>query len=268
MTFHGLVVCFFVAIPCHRSVFSQNWKAIACSLALLAGMSPGCMAQGVVNPKEWGEKFNSPSASLVLKETGRTRSNGRTTVAYSIFASGLPKDAEYTLWTRLVGTEPQPAADALLNQDGRVVSQLADPEHHIAEDPIDLKVFAGRGEPKQFGLISNDGKFRAFGQVIPFPIEVSNGSCHISAVMMGADYAGISVGVAGLHPGEELLIDTQSDGEGRQSQVKATDQGTYNSAVFPFVKGKRSGELRFSVAAKSCKIALELPWGEGSYQLQ
>ena len=236
-------------------------------LILVAAISLTCRAQSP-EKDQWGEKFNTANSTLVLREIGRSPSNGQTVVTYRLFASGLPRDAQYTLWLRLVGGEPQAAADALLNDEGKAVSRLADSEHHIAEDPINLKVFAGRGEPRQVALISKDGKFRAFAQVIPFPIEASDGPCHLSAVMTAPNYFGVFVRITGLQPGEDLLIDTESDHEGGQSKGKATDQGTYNSALFPFVKGKRSGKVRYSVAAKSCKVGVELPWGEGSYQLQ
>jgi hypothetical protein len=249
------------------SGFMNQKTTILLWLATLLVTFPHCKAQAGAG-NEWGEKFNTPNAGLVLKETGRSRLNGRTVVAYNLFASGLPLDAQYTLWMRLVGNEPQAASDALLNDQGKAVSQRADTERHIAEDPINLKVFAGKGEPKQFGLISNDGKFRAFAQVIPFPIESSDGPCHLSAVMTGPNYIGVFIEITGLLPGEDLLIDTRSDHEGGQTKGKATVQGAYDSALFPFVKGERSGRVRFNVTAKSCKIGIELPWGERSYELQ
>jgi len=222
----------------------------------------------VPDKNEWGEKFNSKGAMLVLKESGRTRINGQTLVSYSLFASGLPKDVDYTLWTRLVGGEPQGVANAFVNKDGLVVNVLADPVHKIAEDPINLKVVAGRGEPKQFALISNDGRYRAFGQSVPFPIENTVGSCHISATMLAANYSAVFIVLEGLQPKEELLIDSQSEGEVLHNNAAATDQGTYQSAIVPTVKGKRSGMTRFSITAKSCKVGVEFPWGESSYKVQ
>ena len=131
---------------------STLWHILA-----LSALSLNCAAQGVPSSQEWGEKFNTANSKLVLIETGRSVSNGRSVVTYDLFASGLPRDAQYTLWTRLIGSEPQAAADALLNDKGKAVSLLADPEQHIAEDPINLKVFAGKGEPRQVALISKDG---------------------------------------------------------------------------------------------------------------
>jgi hypothetical protein len=95
---------------------------------------------------------------MIVKEIDRARVNGQTVVKYHLFVSNLPKDSEYTLWWKLPGTEPQTVASAFINKDGLVVNVLADPTNNVAEDSIDLIVVAGRGEPKEFGLISNDGK--------------------------------------------------------------------------------------------------------------
>jgi len=243
-------------------------KSVLCQLIAVSVLSLNSMPQGVSAIREWGEEFNTPNSKLVLREIARYRSDGRTVVTYNLFASGLPQIAQYTLWTRLVGSEPEAAADALLNHEGKAVSLFADPERNIAEDPINLKVLAGRGEPRGVALISKDDKFRAFAQIIPFPIEAADGTCHLSAVMTAPNYFGVLVSITGFRPGEDLLIDTTSDHEGGQSKAKATERGTYDSALFPFVKGKRSGKVRFRVVAKSCKVGVELPWGEGSYQLQ
>jgi len=58
---------------------------------------------------------------MIVKETGRTPENGQTVVTYHLFVSGLPKELEYTLWSKLPGTNPQPVADGHLNKDGLVV---------------------------------------------------------------------------------------------------------------------------------------------------
>lgn len=226
-----------------------------------------CLGQAP-NNNQWGDNFNSPGAQLVFKETGRTPTNGRTIVAYSMFASGLPKDTEYTLWTRIGDAEPQGVADASINKDGRVVNVLADIARSVPEDPIDLKIVAGRGEPKRFALISNDGQYRVFGEVIPFPIENVSGPCRISVEMLAANYSSVLVVGSGFHPKEELLIDTQSENEAGQIKAAATDTGTYQTLLFPQVKGKQSGKTRFSISAKSCRVGVEFPWGQSSYRIQ
>jgi hypothetical protein len=217
---------------------------------------------------EWGENFNSNGAALVLKEAGRSKATGQTVITYNLFVSGLPKDVDYTLWMRLVGGNPQAVADALINKDGLVVNVLSDPAHNVAEDLINLKVVAGRGEPKQFALIANDGRHQVFGQVVPFPIETNGGPCSISATMAGPNYIGVSIVVTGLQPKEEFQVGQRSGSEATRTKATAAEDGSYRTLVFPFVKGQSSGKLKFDVTARACAVGVEVPWGQGSYIIQ
>jgi hypothetical protein len=234
---------------------------VCCALAL------SCWGQN--NDRvQWGEKFNSAGATMVVKEIGRARLNGQTVISYRLFVSGLPKDLEYKLWSRLPGTNPQTVADAYLNNDGLVVNVLADPKNSVAEDPIDLKLVAGRGEVKEFAVVSSDAKYRVFGEVIPFPVETSSGPCHISVRMMGPDYSAVSVVVAGLKPNEKIQIHQQSGNESGDSKATAAPDGSYRAIVFPFVKGQSSGKLTYAVTAGACGVGIGIPWGQGSYVIQ
>jgi len=242
-------------------------------MRILILLSICCLSFGVClgqapTKLEWGEKFNSPGSQLVLKETGRSRINGQTIISYSIFASGLPKDLDYTLWTRVGDGNPQAVADAYINNDGRVVNVLADPVHNVAEDAINLKVVAGKGEPKRFAVISNDGGHRVFGQVIPFPIENGAGPCHISVEMLTANYNSVLIVANGFQAREELQIDSKSEGESGQTTATASDDGTYRTVVFTQVKGKQSVKTKVDISAKSCRVGVEFPWGQSSYHIQ
>ena len=140
-----------------------------------------------------------------------------------------------------MGGDPQGVANAFINKDGLVVNALPDPAHQIAEDPINLKVVAGRGEPKQFALISNDGRYRAFGQSIPFPIENNMGSCHLSAVMQAANYNAVLIAMSGLQPKEELQINSQSEGETLQNKAAGDGRRHIPIACLSFREGQTVG---------------------------
>jgi hypothetical protein len=86
--------------------------------------------------------------------------------------------------------------------------------------------------------------------------------------MMARNYSALLVVITGLQPSEELHLEQRSGSEGGQNKATAGADGTYPTLVFPAVKGQVSGKLRFGAIAKSCTVALEAPWGDGSYLIQ
>lgn len=225
-------------------------------------------AQDLSSLEQWGEKFNSPGAKLIYKETQRQRVAGRTVVTYNVFESGLPQDKHYVLWIHNVGSRPRSMASAYLNENGKVVNVLADKQRQVAEDPIDLVLFGGKGEPFEIGLVSADGLLRVFAEIVPFPIEDTVGPCRLSVIEGAPYYESVTFKLTGLQPNEAMLISTQSEDEHIQFERKADDLGAYHSLLLPFVKGKRSGNTRLAITTNTCKVHLEFPWGEGSYQYQ
>ncbi|MGB9121966.1 MAG: hypothetical protein WCE73_15190 [Candidatus Angelobacter sp.] len=217
---------------------------------------------------DWAKGANSPGSTLTLKETGRDVVEGNTVVSYRLFASGLPKGQHFTLWMWTLGSEPQAVADAFINPDGLVVNRLADVTHNVSEDPINLRMLAGRGERKRVALTSDDWTLQAFAGAIPFPIEKSANGCSLSVEISAPDYAGVILRGSGFQPSELLTVETASGAEGGKQQTTATPAGTYTAVIFPRVKGQKSGKASVTISSPSCKVALQFPWGDGSYKIQ
>ena len=215
---------------------------------------------------DWMRGANSPGSILSLKETGRSAFQGRTVVSYRLFASGLPKGQHFTLWTWILGSEPKATADAFINADGLVVNRLGDATHK--EDPIDLRTFAGRGEPKRFALTSDDWNLQAFGEAVPFPIEQTSNGCKLSVETSAPDYSAVVLRGSGFQPNEALTIDLASGSEGGKQQATATAEGKYTAAIFPTVKGQKLGKASATITSSKCSVAVQFPWGEGSYKIQ
>jgi hypothetical protein len=217
---------------------------------------------------DWMKGANSPGSTLTLKETGRDVVEGSTVVSYRMFASGLPKGQPFTLWMWTLGSEPQAVADAFINPDGLVVNRLGDLTHNISEDPINVRVVAGRGERKRVALTSDDWTLRAFAGAIPFPIEKSANGCRLSVEMTAPDYAGVVLKGSGFQPGESLTVEAGSETESGKQQTAATPDGTYTAVIFPRVKGQKSGKASVTITSPRCSIAVQFPWGDGSYRIQ
>jgi hypothetical protein len=217
---------------------------------------------------DWIKRANFPGSTLTLTETGRDILNGSTVVSYRLFASGLPKGQHFTLWLWTLGSEPQAVADAFINPDGLVVNRLADMMHKISEDPINLKMVAGRGEPKRVALTSDDWTLQAFAEAIPFPLEQSANGCKLAVEMTAPDYAGVVLNGSGFQPGESLSVESVSGTESGKQKTGATAAGTYTAVIFPKVKGQRSGKVNVTITSPRCSVAVQIPWGEGSYKIQ
>ena len=215
---------------------------------------------------DWRKAANSPGISLTLKEAGRNAANGRTVVSYRLFASGLPKGQHFTLWTWNLGSEPQAVADAFINPEGLIVNRLGDVTHK--EDPIDARTFAGRGEKKRFAITSDDWTLQAFAEAVPFPMEQTANGCRLSVEMAAPNYEGVVIRGSGFQPSESLTIDLASGPEGGKQHVNATPEGTYTAAIFPLVKGQKSGKASVTITSPKCSVALQFPWGDGSYRIQ
>ncbi len=217
---------------------------------------------------EWMNNANSPDAALTIKEIGREHGNGQTVVTYRLFASGLPKNQHYILWTWILENPPQAVTDAFINPDGLVVNRLADPAHNVSEDPIDAVVLAGLGEPKRFALTSDDRKLHVFTSVVPFPLEATSGGCRLAVETGDSKYTAVNIRGFGFQPGEPLAIKTTSGRDSGKMQSNAYSDGTYTAVLAPAVKGQKSGKVSFRVEGANCSVQIEFPWGEGSYKIQ
>lgn len=225
-------------------------------------------AQVIPDTKEWGEQFNTQGATLLATESRRAQVNGQTAVYYNLSASGLPREKEYILWYWVIGGQPQAAARAYISASGELMNNPPDAQHPSGTTLVTFAALGGKGEPKRFGLISKDGQNRVFQEVVPFPIEATDNSCKLSAVMGAPRYYSVAIHASGFKPGEQVITDTQSENEKLQGNDKADERGTFVALIFPFVQGKTSGNATFSATGAACKVTVGFPWGQGSYQYQ
>lgn len=129
-----------------------------------------------------------------------------------------------------------------------------------------LVFFAVSAEPKRFALVSADAQFRAFGEVIPFPIEARDGACKVSVIMLAPLYALVSVRAEGLRPNENFQVRMQSGREVGQLKPKADENGRWSVDVGPYVKGKKEGFTEVELTGAGCKLKTQFPWGVQFYQ--
>jgi hypothetical protein len=177
--------------------------------------------------KHFGKDISSPGVELSLKETSRSQSGDRTLVTYSLFGTGLPSGATYTLiQVQLDGTMSKIMEGVTLNAKGEAI--CAGREGTCQGDgpnsSIDLVVFASKGEPKRFGLVSMDEEHvKGFVAAVPFPNAKSDKGCRLESIIGSPKGELTFIHGSGFEPNAELTIDSESYGGKTPRQRQRSD---------------------------------------------
>jgi len=217
--------------------------------------------------KNWGSKMNSPGAAITLKETRRDRTAQGTAVYYRLSASGLDKDAVYTLFSTSLGMRTTPTlAGVTFDRSGVAVcaGKQGTCSGERPNDPNDLAVYAAKGEPKRFGVVSGDNEHKAFTYVVPFPILGKDRGCTAEAILLTAKGEAVLIHGSGFAPGTDVHFVGVSEGEPQRTESKANDEGDFYQVALPYVKGKSHGKVKVTLESNACSPSLSFEWGEGT----
>jgi hypothetical protein len=220
--------------------------------------------------RNFGKKMNSPGVELSLKERTRTRASDRTLVSFGLNGTGLPSSTTFSLvQVQIDGTVSKVMEGVTFNAKGEAIcaGRQDTCQGNGPDDPIDLVVFAGRAEPKRFGLVSDDeAHVKAFVGVVPFPNATTDKGCRLESILGTPNGELTYIQGSGFEPNAELTIDSQSYDEKHHDTSKAEADGSYFAVIMPYVNGKQSGKTIWDVKSKNCNPKLSLSWG--TYHLE
>lgn len=209
----------------------------------------------------WGPRMNGPGVSVTLKETSRKSAGKETVVFYRIMTSGLPKDKIYELLLTSFDLQPKPITQGLiLDESGQVLDG--------PNDPLDLGLIAGKGEPKRFSLVSEDGQAKAFFYVTPFPVRGADQGCSIEELLLTQNAEAVLIEGSGFTPGSAVHMKAFSETELHEADLKADTSGDVSTVLLPFVKGKTDGTGKVTFATPACSPSVTYQWGLHSFQNQ
>ena len=219
----------------------------------------------------WDQSGALAVTRLIFKEKSRKKTDQGTVLTYDVSAPGLPTDQHYTLvaWPLNRGIAPVRSgisltADGKLTCTGKTQADCK-PE---ADPIINISVQAARGEPKRFGLISDDQKVKALGTIVPFPIIGKDAGCALEVLMGTPDGDVAMVKGSGFAPNTSVPISSDSAGEVVTGIWKVDDKGNLMSSVLPQVRGKTSGDTTILVKAPGCSPKVTFHWGKDSYRVE
>jgi hypothetical protein len=220
--------------------------------------------------KHLGKDLNSPGVGLSLKELSRSRAADRTLVTYGLYATGFPPTSSFTLYQiPLDGSFVKTLEGVTLTKQGLAICGGTGNvcENNGPDDPVDLIVYAAKGEPKRFALISEDeGHSKGFVGVQPFPNATTDKGCRLESVIGTENGELTFIQGSGFEPNADLSVESQSYSEKRALPAKAGADGSYFATLMPYVLGKQSGKTVFQVKSKTCSPSLTFEWGTYNFQ--
>jgi hypothetical protein len=228
----------------------------------------------VQQQQAWGEVTSTPGAKMIFKEKSRNKTSQGTLVSYDLFTVGLPKDQHYALVAWPLNEKIQPMQSGIsLNADGRPTcagKSKADcrPNKPDANPIIDIVLYAAKGEPKRFGLVSEDQKWKVFGTIIAFLNVSKDAACSLEAQLVTPDADAIFVKGHGFAPNVPVPQSTDSAGEVMMGTWQVNAKGDLAAIVLPAVRGKTSGDATILVKAPACEPKITFHWGKGSYHVE
>jgi hypothetical protein len=236
-------------------------------LLLLAATAAPLAAQQKLEPASWGERFNSQGASLRIMEMERTpRSEGGTWVHYFVQGIGLPKKELYSLWEWELGSQPTLVQSKVPMRDDGVL--LCSGKPNDCSGASDEQVYASRmmgmkGEPKRLALVSSDGRVRAFGTAVPFPVAASDKSCKVSLERKRVDGAEATVNGSGFPPKERVTIAVAGETSGATLRRNADDAGNWSADLSHTGDSMHAdGSSQIAVKGKNCSVTVPWAWGK------
>src|SRR6185312_298714 len=203
-------------------------------------------------------RLNSEGTHVRAKELSRTE-NGGIVASYALYATGFTARL-YDLVTIPITPQVQTVdagADLQLAEDGQLMDGPNDPRVLIVPDFVP-------GEPLRLGLLSKDGKQRAFVTILPNPIKDIDHGCSLNVIRLLPRFEIALVEATGFPPNAELDFKSDSFGEIHNGKLKTDAAGQVQTAILPFVKGESKGAIRVAIEAPSCKPHVSFKWGTTS----
>jgi hypothetical protein len=220
--------------------------------------------------KHFGKDMSSSGVELSLKEIVRSHAEDRTLVKYDLYASGFLPKTSFTLYqVQLDGSVVKTLERVTLTNQGLAICGGTGDmcQNSGPDDPVELIVYAGKGEPKRFGLVSDDETHaKGFVSVVPFPNSTSDKGCSLESIIGTPNGEVTYIQGSGFDSNAELTIDGESYGEKHHDLGKAQADGSYFLTLMPYIVGKNSGKTNIEVKSKKCSPKLTFEWG--TYHLE
>lgn len=226
------------------------------------------------DPWTWSGAPATPDVTLQIYPVGQDTLHGRPRARFKALALGFPSAQPLAAWSFRLGQDR-----GVCLQSGFVVDSAGyvscDPGSHAARDtcavctlPLDQIVLTATGyaagEPYRLGVISPDGRLRAYAETIPVPVVSESDSLRLHLEMMRPDGLEYAVVGEGFRPGSRIGVTTRSGDRSGTQKMVVPPNGRFRIEVFPQVSGEPGGYTTVTVTVGHKNLTLDWPWGHAA----
>jgi hypothetical protein len=206
-----------------------------------------------------------------FSKTDETTASGKRVAHYRAYILGAPEGKRYTLTVWRIGTAPRILSNEVyVNAKGLLMVHKPSPEQEdsdfVGQDEFQLVVQAAQAEPVRYALASSDKKFLIYGTMVPFPLADTDRGCKLEVRLAQTDATAVLIYADGLPANAEIPFQLLTGGESKTEKFSVDAQGHAVTAGFPSLDRNENGSLRVNLTTTKCSVAVDLPWGEGSYR--
>jgi hypothetical protein len=250
-------------------------------LLALALLAPASLARAQApadtaldrDPWLWPGASPTPDVTLQIFPVGQDSAGGHARVRYKALGLGFPAGQELVAWGFRLG-----ASRALCLQSGFVVDSTGRVSCAGARAPgdscapctlpLDQIVLTATGyaagEPYRLGVISPDGRVRAYAQAFPVPVESASDSLRIHLEMVRPDGLEYAVMGEGFRPGSTVGVTTRSGERSGSQKMIVPPSGSFRIEVLPQVAGEPAGFASVTIESAHRRMTLDWPWGRAA----
>jgi hypothetical protein len=209
----------------------------------------------------WGPLTSTPNMSLTLTESSRSGDG----IRMSLHTAGLPAGKTYSLVSWPV-TEKNPVTlmdGVTVDSSGIAIcaGSAGMCKGDKPNDPINLVLRPVAGEPVRLALISGDESIKVFANTVPIPLRGTDQGCTIDAVLLTPGAELVWIEASGFRPNSTLTVSSSSGGEVRGEDKRANADGSFRTAILPYVEGLSHGVVTVTLKSAKCSPSVKVPWG-------
>ncbi|MGA3162406.1 MAG: hypothetical protein ABSC77_14455 [Terracidiphilus sp.] len=217
-------------------------------------------------------KDNPRGLNFQFFQIDETTSSGKQLMHYRVYVYGVPENKKYTLTMWKIGLDPRVFFNEVyVNAKGLLMVKKPALEQEnsdfVGDDELNLTVQAAQAEPVRYALVSSDKEILIYGTLVPFPREDTDRGCRLEVRRALPDATAVLVYAEGLPANTVVPFQLFTDDTQETRKFSVNAQGHAVTTEFHAANGKNRGSLKLTLAIPECSVAVEIPWGKGSYKL-